>query len=91
MNKQFDARIYESPNIINFSLNNPPFFVTYMIPRSAVFLYLEIEDMKIEFSSTQSTICLFNKKVNFSNTTKWNWTGNGNSIFLPKLKHKHTV
>ena len=73
MNQQQGSRYYQIPYSINLSLNNPPFFVTPIIGWRAIYLHIEIDTKKIEYDSTQTITYLFNRKVKFTETTKWKW------------------
>lgn len=73
MNKPSDLWTFESLFNINLSCSNPPLFVRSGIHRKTDFLHFDIAAMKIEYVSKQTVSYLYNKKVNFSNTTKWKW------------------
>ena len=76
MNQQQGSRYYQIPYSINLSLNNPPLFVTPIIGWRVIYLHIEIDAKKIECDSTQTITYLFNRKVKFTETTKWKWASN---------------
>ena len=83
MNKPSDLWTFESLHNINLSCSIPPLFVRSIIYRKIDFLNFEINAKKNEYVSTQTVFYLYNKKVNFSNTTKWKWASTWNGVYPP--------
>ena len=81
MNKQPHSWTFHSPNRINLSWNSPPFFITSIIRWRTIFSQLEIHAKKIKYGSTCTITYLYNSKVTFTESTKWKWTGGGNSFY----------